>query len=75
MDDNLQTVPLEFAGDAVDGKAGDIPDPVCPPQAILQKVAQQLHHDPPKGFDPRLQHKRKFRSRVKGGMSTYALGF
>lgn len=72
----METLPLEF-GDAVPFKAGDIPDPVCPPQAIVQRVVQQLHHDPPKGFDPRLQHKKKFRSRVKGGMSTlfYVLGF
>ena len=80
--DQLQTVPLEYVeGPQMcrsDGKRGDIPNPSDPPEAVFDYVIDRLWRNPPRAWDPHLQHKRPFRELcAKGGqahgLNTYAL--
>ena len=52
--------------DTQEPNAGSIPDPKSIDQQIVQEAVQDLVSDPPKPFDPRLQHKKIFREHVTG---------
>ena len=73
--DQLQTVPLEYAAEGPqmcrsDGKHGAIPNPSDPPEAVFDYVIDGLWRNPPRAWDPHLQHKRRFRELCdKGGQA------